>query len=72
VLNYVEGKGAVLNADPRVQKCLLTYAKATREGGHTKNEQFETTNPAAKKFLEEYDKKLGNAAGEAPPEDDAP
>ena len=49
------------DSDPRVQECLLVYAKATREDGKPKNEKFETTNDAAKKFLGAYDKKC--AAG---------
>ena len=42
--------------DPRVQKCLLAYAKATREGGKKRNDKFETDNASAKKYLETYDK----------------
>ncbi|HZR18987.1 MAG TPA: hypothetical protein VFE51_16990 [Verrucomicrobiae bacterium] len=53
------------DSDPRVQKCLLTYAKATREGGQKKNPSFESGNPAAKKFLEDYDKKFQKTAGPA-------
>jgi hypothetical protein len=54
------------DSDPRVQKCLLTYAKATREGGQAKNTEFETKNDAAKKFLADYDKKFAKtAAGSA-------
>ncbi|MEO8427089.1 MAG: hypothetical protein ABI651_08255 [Verrucomicrobiota bacterium] len=41
--------------DPRVQKCLLTYARATREGGKKKNDKFETENASAKRYLEAYD-----------------
>jgi len=56
------------NSDPRVQKCLCAYAKATREDGHARNDQFEANDPTAKKFLEDYDKKhpkaeAGGAAG---------
>ncbi len=51
------------DSDPRVQKCLLTYAKATREDGHSRNQQFEANDPTAKKFLEDYDKKSADAAG---------
>lgn len=49
------------DSDPRVQKCLLVYAKATRDEGKPRNEKFETTNEAAKKYLEAYDKKTGVA-----------
>jgi len=49
------------DSDPRVQKCLLVYAKATRDEGKPRNEKFETTNEAAKKYLEAYDKKAGVA-----------
>lgn len=55
------------DSDPRVQKCLLTYAKATREGGQKRNQSFETTNAAAKKFLEDFDKKFQKAAGATAP-----
>ncbi len=54
------------DSDPRVQKCLLTYAKATRESGQARNTEFETKNAAAKKFLEEYDQKLAKAQPATP------
>ena len=58
---HVELKNSRLaDSDPRVQKCLLIYAKATREGGKKRNEKFEKENPAAKKFLETYDKAKGD------------
>src|SRR3954467_2831506 len=44
------------DSDPRVQKCLEAYAKATRDEGKPKNDKFESGNAAAKKFLEAYDK----------------
>jgi len=40
--------------DPRVQKCLLTYAQATRDDGQRKNDKFENEG-YVKKFMEEYE-----------------
>jgi len=41
------------DGDPKVEACRLAYAKATREDGKTKNEDYEK---ADKKWLEAYDK----------------
>jgi hypothetical protein len=54
---HMEIAGARLeDSDPRVQKCLLLYAQATRACGRKKNTAFETGNDAAKEFLKKYDK----------------
>jgi hypothetical protein len=41
------------DSDPKVEACRLAYAKATREDGKAKNEDYEK---ADKKWLEAYDK----------------
>jgi hypothetical protein len=51
--------------DPAVKKCLMTYAKATREGGKRRNEKMERESPSAKRFLADYDKEHGSDRKEA-------
>lgn len=44
------------NDDPRVQKCLLIYPKATRDEGKKRNETFEMEG-YVQTYLADYEKK---------------
>ncbi len=48
--------------DPRIEKCRLVYAEATRGEGKKRNDAFEKAN---QKWLDDYDKKHPQADGGA-------